>query len=292
LSIWVLTGVACGAAEAPGPALVSLVEAERAFARTCAAEGIRPAFLENLAEGSIVFRPGPVDARRWYADRPAPPGLLGWEPRFAEISRDGRFGYTTGPWEYRREAGQADPDSVGHYVSVWRKPSAGPWQVLIDVGTTYPPGNGQPGQPSFFEPRGARQRPRSSDAATTKISLLDADRRFGEQCLAEGTRAAYLANATEEIRFYRQGSPPISGRQAVDDALRGSSGALVTEPLAAEVSASADLGFTYGKSELRSNNASDGAVEAGHYLRIWRRPPSGEWKLALDVVLPAGPSPG
>jgi hypothetical protein len=41
----------------------SLVQTEKAFARTAVDKGIRAAFLENLAQDAIVFRPQPTPGR-------------------------------------------------------------------------------------------------------------------------------------------------------------------------------------------------------------------------------------
>jgi ketosteroid isomerase-like protein len=277
-------------AEEPDSALVSLVKAEKEFARSCAASGIRSAFLENLADGSIVFRPAPVDARSWFSDRPAPPGLLTWEPRFAEISRSGEFGYTTGPWEFRRDAAATDPDSVGHYVSVWRRQADGSWRLLIDVGTTHAPQPAESSELSFHQPaQSVAEPPDAPGEPSAKSTLLDAERRFSELALEQSTQSAYLNRATEDVRFYLRDVPPISGRQAVSAALQGQAGALVTEPLAAEIAASGDLGFTYGSFEFRSITRVESASPVGYYLRIWRRAKGGDWKLALDFVHAADP---
>src|SRR5262245_51009985 len=94
-------GMARTMAPAAGADLDSLVAAERAFARASKDKGIREAFLEYLADDSIVFRPRAVSGRKWYQDRPESGGHLSWEPAFAEISRGGDLGYTTGPWSFR-----------------------------------------------------------------------------------------------------------------------------------------------------------------------------------------------
>jgi len=45
----------------------------------------------------------------------------------------------------------------------------------------------------------------------------------------------------------------------------------------AGVSAAGDLGYAYGSVDSKS-------AEPINYLRIWKRPPKGDWKLALDLV--------
>ena len=79
-----------------------LVEAERAFARLSVAMGTREAFLANLSDESVLFRPGPVPGKSWTKDSAPPATQLNWQPEFADISQAADLGYTTGPWELRR----------------------------------------------------------------------------------------------------------------------------------------------------------------------------------------------
>ncbi len=116
----------------------SLEAAERAFARTAAEKGIREAFLGVLAEEAVVFRPGPVAARRWYEERPPQPGLLAWAPQRVEVSLAGDLGYTFGPWEYRKDPKSATPDACGRYLSIWKREGGGPWRLLLDAGVGLP----------------------------------------------------------------------------------------------------------------------------------------------------------
>src|SRR5262245_3867562 len=94
--------LACGVVIAPLAAadptsLDTLVAAERAFSAAAVEHGMQAAFLEYLADGAIVFRPGPVNGRQsWKARNPK--GALVWGPSFAEISGAGDLGFTTGPW--------------------------------------------------------------------------------------------------------------------------------------------------------------------------------------------------
>src|SRR5262245_2445266 len=112
--------------------LDSLVGAERDFARLSLARGVRDAFLANLAEDSIIFRPNAVPGRQWFENNPPPATLrLEWEPEFADIASTGDLGYTTGPFERRRTP--QDPPAFGHYVTLWRKQADGKWKVALDT---------------------------------------------------------------------------------------------------------------------------------------------------------------
>src|SRR5436853_3401498 len=102
--------LAVGLAQKPDrrAALASLVAAERAFSKAAVDHGVREAFLMNLADDSTLFRPHAVNGKQWTEASPARPGLLTWFPIYADVSRDGDLGYTSGPYELRQGAGAKD----------------------------------------------------------------------------------------------------------------------------------------------------------------------------------------
>lgn len=126
-------------ASAQLPASVkTLVEAERAFAAAATAKGQRDAFLEYLADDSLLFRPGPVPGKMFYRTRPVPPGQLSWGPVFADASLAGDYGVSTGPFEFRKDPKQTDPpNGYGHFVSIWKKQRDGAWKVEVDLGVSH-----------------------------------------------------------------------------------------------------------------------------------------------------------
>lgn len=130
-----------GAVEIP-PALASLVETERAFARMSLEKGQREAFLAFFADDGIVFNPHPVAYKQDAAKRPAPasrpPPTLAWEPIFGDVSAAGDLGYTTGPYRLTDHNATARPPSHGYFFSIWRKQPDGSWKVVVDLGTETP----------------------------------------------------------------------------------------------------------------------------------------------------------
>jgi hypothetical protein len=65
---------------------------------------------------AVVFRPMAVNGKQWYQQRPPSPGRLSWEPIYADISAAGDMGYTTGPWEFRKNSTDAEAVAFG---GVW-----------------------------------------------------------------------------------------------------------------------------------------------------------------------------
>jgi ketosteroid isomerase-like protein len=116
----------------------ALIAAERAFSSMSEERGMRSAFLECLAEDAVVFRPHPVNGRTWCSDGPESKALLTWGPLFADVSRNGDLGYTTGAWRPAEQGKTSEPTVFGQYVSVWRRRPGEKWRVAVDVGVVHP----------------------------------------------------------------------------------------------------------------------------------------------------------
>src|ERR1700749_3226646 len=102
--------------------LAPLVEAEHSFAQFSIDHGMKDAFLNFAAPDGVIFRRGPVNAiEAWKSRNPAPAGLLTWWPAYADVSRAGDLGWTTGPYEYREKPTDEKPAGTGHYFTIWRR---------------------------------------------------------------------------------------------------------------------------------------------------------------------------
>ncbi len=285
--ILVPAGVVPG--QSGGRALQSLIEAERAFSKLSEEKGIKEAFLFYLADDSIVFRPRPVPGRKAYEAAPdESPVLLTWEPAYAEVAPDGDLGYTTGPYQFKDKSKPVDPARYGHYVSLWQKQPGGLWKVVLDVGIRHP----QPGFRPVEVMTWKESRPKrlvKVDKLAELNNLLRVEADFSAKAAAEGILAAYTAFAQDDIRFYRDGSPPETGMEAVRQATSQSLGKSTWEPMDGDVSRWGTLGFIFGTAATRSGGATDAATASTSYLRIWRKTPDGQWKIALDLAVPIPP---
>ncbi|MCA1642615.1 MAG: hypothetical protein LC785_11835 [Acidobacteria bacterium] len=122
------------------PALASLVEAERSFARRCGEVGVRDSFIEFFAEDGFNFTPAPTKTREAFMKRPAQTNrttTLNWRPAYADVSSAGDLGYTTGPVVLTDNTGR-NPPRYSYYFSVWRKQRDGSWKVELDLGIETP----------------------------------------------------------------------------------------------------------------------------------------------------------
>ncbi|HEX8071842.1 MAG TPA: nuclear transport factor 2 family protein [Pyrinomonadaceae bacterium] len=284
-----LAGALVGLAQQQGvpPALASLVESERAFARTSVARGVRESFLAFFADDGINFQPHPTKTREAFLKRPAPtapqPFTLDWYPVYADIARAGDLGYTTGPFTLTDHSPEHRPTRHGYFFSVWQKQADGAWKVVLDLGIGTPaPPDGTPA-PQFHAPRKI-----GGDAPTAKLSpeaaqgaLRAADEALLQAEAARGLAEALPAAMTDEGRFHRDGVFPVVGRREVAKYLAGKSLVVTGTPLKAVVAQSGDLGYTYGSYEQK-----DGArVEKGYYVRVWKLV-GDRWRVALDTTNP------
>jgi ketosteroid isomerase-like protein len=59
---------------------------------------------------------------------------------------------------------------------------------------------------------------------------------------------------------------------------------LIWSPVGADISASGDLGYTYGNYEFHSKDKEGKpVVEYGKYTSIWKQQKDGSWKVVLDM---------
>jgi ketosteroid isomerase-like protein len=274
--------------------LNSLVQAERDFARTAGAKGIKDAFLAFAADDGIIFRRTAVNARETWSRTEAPAGLLSWQPVFADVSRAGDLGYTTGPYEFRERATDEKPAGQGHYMTVWKKQPDGHWKFALDFGTRNPQTNAPVPSLSFARDDGKTtgmggRRTSAAEMESARAALMKMEQEFSSEATTQGTVKAYLSHLSDDARFYRQDAFPLVGKEQIRAALEGKTGALAAQPAMADVSLSGDLGYAYGTYESRDKATDSKPSEQGNYVRIWKRQPNRQWKIALDVTVPVRP---
>src|SRR5215471_15794877 len=113
-----------------------MIQAERNFAHTAQVAGTRDAFIKFIDSSGIVFEKGkPVNGLEAYTKSDKRPGILAWEPEYAEIAATNDFGYTTGPWKYYTNSINENPVASGYFITVWHLTQSG-WKFLIDFGIT------------------------------------------------------------------------------------------------------------------------------------------------------------
>jgi len=255
----------------------TLVEMEHAFAKAAATKVTRDAFLEFLADDRIVFQPGPVNGKKFWTDRQPRKGLLSWEPMFADVSRAGDLGYTTGPWEFRTNGPDDQPVAFGQYFTIWKRQHDGSWKAVLDRGVSseksfatklllFPSHDESSiGDPKFDVGRG-------------RAALMKLEEDFSTMSARQGATAAFDSYLASDVRMLRQNIAPVVGKENALVLASGIAGTLTWKPAMADVAASGDLGYMYGAYELRKG---DLIIEHGSYVRVWKKQ-----RVVVDVMSP------
>lgn len=306
------------------PTVKALVDAERAFSAASVAKGTRDAFLEFLADDSLLFRPGPVPGKMFTRNRPAPPGKLVWAPTFADVASSGDIGYTSGPYEFRKGEMTEPPSTWGHYMSIWRKQKDGSWKVEVDLGISHdkfsvavadvkevetPPAAAAPAggaKPAAAAPAPAPKADAAKPAADAKPATPGAP-----AAPAVGAAPTPTKQAEDDLKKVDLEFSKLSAEQGavkaflatMSDGVRiyrnGSfpsigkaavekfqPSALGTswQPAHARVSASGDFGYTTGMISMEAAPTPGAQSQPHYYVRLWRKDKSGAWKVDLDIV--------
>ncbi len=253
----------------------TLVDAELAFAKRSKDRSTREAFLEHLASDGIIFSNGePVNGIDTWKRRPAGNGTMFWWPVFADISLAEDMGYTTGPYEMSKDR-TGDPFAFGYYASVWKRNGTGLWKVVIDLGITF-----ESPEDETFALKTVR---RSSNKGRKSLPSSKEGLTFIEQSYTQWlneTGNSFLPEYfSSECRIHRSGSWPFTSWKVIEGIQEDRQ--FYFEPIDADVSASGDLGYTYGRVKIESR---DGNMEKANYLRVWKREPDTNWKIVLDVI--------
>jgi ketosteroid isomerase-like protein len=267
------------------PALLGLADAERAFAKMSVEKGVREAFYNNFAEGGINFQPHPTNTREAFRNSPAPapppPITLNWAPIYGDVSQAGDLGYTTGPYTVEDRSAEKRPTRHGMYSSVWKKQADGSWKVVLDLGIQASTAVAPLDAPFQSAPQWNVS---AKNANTEKgiSSLLKSDRAFFETAKT-GAAQSWRKFLSEDARIHRSSMMPVTGKPALQDWISKQSAALGGEPIKADIARSGDLGYSYGKYEIKTQK-----MEKGYYARVWKRDAKGDWRIVFDVttVLP------
>ncbi len=276
---WLLVSALCGTISAQeNAALKTIVETEKAFARTAAEKDTKTAFLEFLADDGITFDPNPGNGKEAWKARPSSPAFLAWTPEYADISANGVLGYTTGPWEYRPK-GKADQSvAFGHFVTLWQKQLDGKYRFVLDLGITHAKVD--------LVDKWATAQPSPAAPDAKRTSAADASVYFFELAEKEGLAKAYKSFSAGDIRLYREGKLPFIGKNSAIEAVKKEKSRIKFSRRSIFFSAG-DLAYITNGYSVLDNDGKD--AEKGNFLQIWKY--RGEkWMIVLDLfkTLPTG----
>jgi hypothetical protein len=244
----------------------SMIQTERNFANTARVLSTRDAFIKYVDSSGIVYERGkPVNGLESYTKREKNPGILTWEPEYAEIAATNDFGYTTGPWKYYASSVNENAVANGYFITVWHLTNNG-WKFLIDFGITC---SEQKNKVTLAKKKAAESQMKGNEQM-----IADAETKFIQAYTAQGA-AAYNTFLSSESRINYSGFLPATNaadKKALLDSLPRNISYTV---LGSGVAPGTDLGYVYGSALM--NDKQDG------YLRIWRKERDG-WKIAVEVL--------
>src|SRR5271166_1532008 len=124
----------------------------------------------------------------------------------------------------------------------------------------------------------------SANAGPDALRNLEAE--FMKAAAEHGSQG-YLSYYADEAVELPNGGPIIQGKVNIAKGmgfLDQKDNHLTWTPVGADISASADLGYTYGTYEFRSKD-KDGkpVIDHGKYTSIWKKQKDGSWKVVLDM---------
>jgi ketosteroid isomerase-like protein len=130
-------------------------------------------------------------------------------------------------------------------------------------------------------------RPSSSVLAKDNTETLRQLEAEFMKATAEHGSQGYLSYYADDAVEVPDGAPILQGKESIAKTmsfLDNKQNHLTWTPVGADISASGDLGYTYGNYEFRSTGKDGKPVVAyGKYNTIWKKQRDGAWKVVLDM---------
>lgn len=253
--------------------LQKIYDTEKAFEKMANEQGIRRAFLANLADEAVVFEPTATNGKEFWTAHKESPAALFWNPNFVDVSSNGALAYTTGNSVYRPK-GKDDPNAYfGEYATVWQRQPDGNYKAVLDIGISHE-------KPATIET--AWKSPAENNSASeAKTSATAAAQSFFETAQNENLARAYKNFAADDARFLREGSFPILSKTAAIESLKKDKSAIKFSKRLFFVGAG-DLAYL---SDTYTVTKNKNAAENGNLVQVWKLR-SGVWQIVLDVMSP------
>jgi len=126
----------------------------------------------------------------------------------------------------------------------------------------------------------------ANEKPATADTLRQLEGEFMKAAAEKGSEG-YMSYYAEDAVEVPNGEDAIQGKANIAKTmgfLDDKKNSLVWTPVGADISASGDLGYTWGTYEFRSKD-KDGkpTVDHGKYTSIWKKQKDGSWKVVLDM---------
>jgi ketosteroid isomerase-like protein len=120
-----------------------------------------------------------------------------------------------------------------------------------------------------------------SDKYLTDLSgLISEELSFAKTSIGKGIKTAFLTYLADDGIIFRPDI--VNGKEWYSD--QPASGAVLNwDPVFADISLSAEMGYTTGPWEYSKENQQDVPDQFGQYVSIWKKQNDGLWKVVVDV---------
>ncbi|MDQ7948583.1 MAG: nuclear transport factor 2 family protein [Pedobacter sp.] len=252
----------------------SLVNAEKAFAADAAKNGVNAAFIRYFADDGLVFRPNPVNAKKFYATAPDTKALS-WTPSLARVSRSGDLGFTSGSYVFNGAR-----KGYGHYLSVWRVKD-GVWQTILDLGA-------ETNKPlketanSFVEPKD-HYSPKFAKEKELKASreIINSTEKTLNTTLKTYGASAFAGFLNKDAQLMFPGTDLIVGKENIQAFNNRMIDKINLKTTGFDKALGADLAYTYGVATI--DYRSTELRESFNYVFIWERQADGNWNIMAQI---------
>jgi len=236
----------------------ALYAAQERFGRAAATEGEKAAFLKNLTDDAIVFRPVPTPGLKFWREQDVTvPVTVDRTVSAMDMSSDGRLGYTTGLWRSTKKDGANTVEHYGEYVTIWERREGQPFKVVLDITTrhddiqsAYASGGAVSSDPNI----------KGWSATNDAMRYLSTGMRFGR-----GLAAALKATTMDDVRLLVDDQPPITGRDNVVEAAKRYTA--IGFPTDVTIYQSGDMAYFWN--QCRYQNSIEG-LERGNCLQVMK----------------------
>jgi hypothetical protein len=252
-----------------------MLDAERAFEQAAADKGTKSAFLNFLADDSVIFRPGAVNGKEfWKLRTDSAAERLVRRMSYTDIASNGLLGYTTGSWELYSQGQTKPATKFGQYVTIWEKRPNG-FRATVDIVITHD-------KVPVSDQRKILPTDSVKELNERGWSPADASMNFLRTSMTnEELSGAYKKFAAEDVRLLRDREPPIIGKKNVVSETKNYKS--VSFPQKVAMLQSADMAYTWNPCKFENSNEG---TEEGNCLHVWKLRDK-KWWIVLGVFAPA-----
>ncbi len=253
----------------------SLLSTEKAFTQKIAKDGVNAAFTAFAAADGIVFRPNPVNAKKYFSTATDTKELK-FETNYARLSKSRDWGFTSGSYE----AG-GDKKSFGHFLTIWRG-NEGEWKFIMDLMTEgIRPIKGKELKNTFIDPKETYS-PRFVKAKELKTAtdiIYSTEKTLNTMLKTHGIQA-FSGFINHDARLLFPGTDAIAGKDEILAFNNRVIDKINLKTTQADKALGGDFAYTYGlatidyKADLR---------ESFNYVFIWERQADANWNIIAQI---------